>query len=96
MLCVCGADCSDCPSLNKECQGGCEDIKGRVYWTKYFGTDICPVYTCVESKKFKNCGDCEQLPCETWIKLKDPSMTEEQHNESIRRRVALLRSNDGK
>jgi hypothetical protein len=91
MLSVCGVDCTTCPSLNKECQGDCSTIKGKVYWTKYTGTEVCPVYACVESKKLNNCGDCAQLPCETWVKLKDPSITEEQHQKSIRDRVALLK-----
>jgi hypothetical protein len=91
MLNVCGADCSGCPSLNKECQGGCEAIKGKVYWSKYLGVEVCPVYACVETQQFKNCGDCPRLPCETWVKLKDPSMTEEQHQKSIRERVTLLK-----
>lgn len=93
MLNVCGADCIGCPSLNKECQGNCGAIKGKVYWAKYLGVEVCPVYACVESKKFNTCGDCDQLPCETWQTLKDPSMTDEQHQKSIRDRVVLLKKN---
>jgi hypothetical protein len=91
MLAVCGANCSECPSVNKECQGGCEAIKGKVYWAKYVGAEVCPVYACVGSKKFTDCGDCDQIPCETWVKLKDPSVSEEQHQKSIRERVELLK-----
>lgn len=91
MLNVCGADCSGCPSLDKECRGGCEGVKGKVFWTQYLGVETCPVYACVESHSYKNCGDCPQLPCQHWLTLKDPSWTEEQHQKSIRDRVALLR-----
>jgi hypothetical protein len=91
MLNVCGADCTGCPSLNKECQGTCGAIKGKVYWAKYLGVEVCPVYACVDSKKLHNCGDCDQLPCDTWQKLKDPSMSDEQHQKSIRDRVVLLK-----
>jgi hypothetical protein len=91
MLNVCGADCGPCPYLNNKCQGTCEDIKGKVYWAKHIGIEVCPVYACVASHSFKNCGDCPQLPCQTWVALKDPSQTEEQHQKSIRDRVAILR-----
>lgn len=91
MLNVCGADCTGCPSLNKECQGECGAIKGKVYWAKYLGAEVCPVYACVDSKKYSNCGECSQLPCEIWQKMKDPSWTDEQHQKSIRDRVALLK-----
>jgi hypothetical protein len=91
MLTICGANCTGCPNMNKECQGGCEAVKGRVYWARYIGVEVCPVYACVESKKYMDCGDCSQLPCETWVKLKDPSMSNEQHQKSIIDRVALLK-----
>jgi hypothetical protein len=90
MLIVCGADCSGC-SLKNDCQRNCDAIKGKAYWTKYIGVEVCPVYACVASHSYKNCGDCPQLPCQLWSTLKDPSITEEQHQKSIRDRVALLK-----
>ncbi len=91
MLCVCGAECSECLQFEKECMG-CEAIGGRVYWASYIGKEACPYYSCVKEKSLKNCGDCEKLPCGLWRQLKDPSWTDEEHEESIRKRVAKFNS----
>jgi hypothetical protein len=90
MLCVCGASCERCPHLYVECKTDCENLQGKVYWAKFIGADVCPVYQCVKDHGYTNCGDCEKLPCEIWFTLKDPSMTNEEHQQSIADRVKLL------
>lgn len=90
MLCVCGADCDNCHSFGKEC-AGCEALQGKVYWAAYLGKDVCPYYQCVRDKGLNHCGDCENIPCELWYSLKDPSMTDEQHEASVRERVDMFK-----
>jgi len=92
MLSVCGIDCGMCPSLFKECHGGCQAVAGKVYWTKQVGVTVCQLYQCVTDKKISDCGACEKLPCEMWFSLKDPSLTDEEHRVSIKDRVVRLKS----
>jgi hypothetical protein len=92
MLNVCGASCEGCRELGKECAGDCNSIKGKVYWAKMINVEVCPVYKCVDEHGYQSCGDCPQIPCQTWTALKDPSQSEEQHLKSIRERVKLLTS----
>jgi hypothetical protein len=91
MLCVCGASCDGCDHLGVECASDCSAQKGRVYWTQYMGAEVCPVYQCVDNRKYQNCGDCADLPCQTWISLKDPGMSDEEHQKSISARIKLLK-----
>jgi len=90
MLSVCGIYCNSCPYLNNECAGGCDVLKGRVYWVQHIGAEICPIYKCVKENNHADCGDCEKLPCEIWFTLKDPDLTEEEHQQSIHERVVIL------
>lgn len=90
-LCVCGANCEGCPNREGECQGGCQSLKGKVFWTKLIGVEVCPVYKCVEENGFANCGDCALLPCPMWFSLKDPELSDEEHQKSIVDRVAKLK-----
>ncbi|HII92483.1 MAG TPA: DUF3795 domain-containing protein [Methanosarcina sp.] len=90
MICVCGVNCDGCPHLNNECTG-CNAIEGKVYWAQHIGADVCPVYKCVKEKGYQNCGDCSQIPCELWVSLKDPSLSEEEHQKSIQNRLLVLK-----
>jgi hypothetical protein len=91
MLCVCGAYCAECPQYGKECKG-CAETGGRVYWAAYIGKEICPYYQCTQDQGFRHCGECGKMPCDLWHSLKDPSWTDEQHEQSIKDRVKKLKS----
>jgi hypothetical protein len=91
MISVCGVDCGGCPHLGQDCDG-CDALTGRVYWAKFIGADVCPIFKCVEDKKHRNCGDCPQVPCDTWVNLKDPAWSDEEHQKSIRDRLAALKT----
>jgi hypothetical protein len=92
MLNVCGADCSECPQQKSgECTDTCGNLKGKVFWTKYFNVEVCPIYKCAEEKHFANCGFCEKIPCEMWFSLKDPSLTDEQHRARLNEKILLLK-----
>jgi hypothetical protein len=90
MTCVCGVNCDGCLHLNNGC-AGCDALEGKVFWTQYICTDVCPVYKCVKENGYQNCGDCSQIPCELWVSLKDPSLSEEEHQKSIQGRLLILK-----
>jgi hypothetical protein len=52
--------------------------------------DTCPIYTCVQTKKFKHCGECEDLPCDIYYNMKDPTMSDDAHQQGIQDRVEVL------
>jgi len=96
---VCGIDCGVfCVECNKheELQNnpckGCNAIEGKPFWIKAFNFDVCPIYACAKDKKFNHCGECEQLPCNIYLELRDPSMSDEQHQQSINERVKVLKN----
>ena len=96
---VCGIDCAVmCVECNKyeELQNnpckGCNAIEGKAFWTKMFNMEVCPIYVCVKDKQFKHCGECEQLPCNIYIEMKDPSWSDEQHQQYIKDRVEALKN----
>lgn len=86
MITKCGCDCSECNFYQKECNG-CQEISGKVFWTEYIHEDTCPIFKCCEGKKVENCGGCSEIPCKKWYDLKDPSWSEEEHLNSINKRV---------
>lgn len=92
MISVCGIDCKSCPNLSTDCEG-CSAMQGKVFWTVQFGLNRCPIYQCVIDKKMSDCGECNKLPCEIWQSMKDPSLTDEEHQISIKERVNRLQSN---
>lgn len=90
----CGCSCEECASWPDECPG-CDATRGRVYWTRYIGAVVCPVYACCGEKAHNDCGECSEIPCETWFELKDPALSDEEHERSIGTRVQnLTRSKD--
>ena len=90
MISVCGVNCEGCPHFHQDC-AGCEALAGKVYWAQYIGADVCPIYKCVGEKAYRNCGACPQIPCHIWVNLKDPSWSDEEHQKSIRDRLAVLK-----
>ncbi len=91
MISVCGVNCKACPHLNQDCSG-CDALAGKVYWAQYIGADVCPIYQCVKDNGHHHCGDCPRVPCDTWTNLKDPAWSDEEHAQSIRDRLATLKS----
>jgi len=45
----------------------------------------------VNTRSYKSCGDCPELPCKTFHELKDPNISEEEHIKSIGTRVRALK-----
>ena len=85
----CGAACVECGMFPKTC-AGCRKIKGKPYWLRYAGGDVCGVYDCcVGVKKRQNCGGCEFLPCGKFTK--DPTISDEQNDENLKKMLGRLK-----
>lgn len=94
LLSACGLKCDECEFFNKTCKG-CYNVQGSTFWAiEMMPEKVCPLYDCSVNKKgLKSCGGCNRLPCELFLRMKDPNSTEEEHQESILKRVALLKAN---
>lgn len=93
---VCGIDCQEaCIECNKYLQElckGCNDMKGKLFWTQYLGLDTCPIYNCcVNQKRLDHCGHCEKLPCDIYFNTKDPSTPEDIFVQKIKERANVLK-----
>ena len=92
-LTVCGTDCAACPLHGTQC-AGCNEACGKVFHAP--AGKPCPIYACCAGNhRFATCGDCSELPCPVWQATRDPSMTDEQFQASIKDRVSALRSAAG-
>jgi hypothetical protein len=94
ILSTCGIVCDECPFFNNGCTG-CMAVEGKTFWAKeHLPTGICPLYDCtVNKKKLNSCATCKDLPCQIFRDLKDPSISMEEHEKSIQKRVAVLKGN---
>jgi hypothetical protein len=91
VISACGIICDSCPFYNKGCIG-CNEVKGKPFWTKDMPTGICQLFDCaVNIKQYKSCGECPELPCKLFYELKDPNISEEEHQASIINRVKVLK-----
>ncbi|MDO5844180.1 MAG: GNAT family N-acetyltransferase [Methanocorpusculum sp.] len=87
---VCGAECFECDKYLKEC-GGCRAIEGKVCWTEFTNENVCGIYDCCMNKKISDCGKCDLFPC--WkFKDGDPTKTDEENREILRRQIDVLKS----
>ena len=86
---VCGTDCGTCGFYGGVCKG-CNESCGKVFHAPK--GKACPIYACCANKqKYTACGYCKEMPCEIWKMTRDPSMTEEQFENSVRERVHQLK-----
>ena len=67
-----------------------------MWWAEYIGEKKCPMYVCcIDGKGFDHCGMCGDLPCGLFTSVKDPDMTDEEHEAGIRECVARLQKMSG-
>lgn len=92
IISACGLLCNECDYFNTNCKG-CYNVKGSTFWAiKATPAKICPLYKCsIIDKNYNNCGQCAELPCGKFKDLKDPNISEEQHDTSISERVSRLK-----
>ena len=87
---VCGLYCGACAHFQSQCPG-CGYVKGKPFWTAMMKIDVCPLHSCcVNTKQLEYCGICDEFPCRTFLELRDPSMTDEEAEESLRLRKNAL------
>jgi len=88
----CGIYCGDCELLVKRCSG-CVQVEGKPFWTELFKMDVCPIYDCcVNQHKLEHCGLCAEFACETFTSLRDPSLSDEEFEQSLHNRQKDLLS----
>ena len=88
-LSVCGTDCSACPLHSNLCTG-CNEACGKVFHAPE--GKPCPIYgCCVNKHHYATCASCSRVPCAVWQATRDPSMTDEQFEQSVNDRVSALR-----
>ena len=88
-LSVCGTDCSACPLHGNLCTG-CNEACGKVFHAPE--GKPCPIYgCCVNKHHYATCASCSWVPCAVWQATRDPSMTDEQFEQSVNDRVSALR-----
>ena len=92
VISACGLVCSDCEFYQKQC-AGCREVKGQTFWAvEHLPNKVCPLYNCaVNERGYKDCGGCSELPCTVFREMKDPSSTDEQHQQGLIDRVARLK-----
>ena len=88
-LSCCGTKCIECGFYGNLCKG-CDKSFGRVFHAPQ--GEACPIYECsVNQKKMKSCGECDLLPCDIWRNTKDPSLSDEEFEQSIKDRMNRLK-----
>lgn len=80
---VCGLYCGSCEYYKKTCEG-CGNVKGKPFWTTQMKVETCPFYDCcIKKKQLGHCGLCNELPCETFNKFHDPSLSPEKAKQAV-------------
>ena len=92
-LSPCGINCGEFEACKEAGCEGCHALQGKPFFLKDFGVETCPLYDCPVNKKgFQTCAACGELPCQIYHDWKDPSMTDEEHINSIAERVKTLKN----
>jgi len=87
----CGLICDECDFHIKICPG-CFEVKGRTFWSQELPGKICSLFDCSKNdRKYHSCGDCKDLPCRMFIELKDPNISDEEHERLLEIRVKRLK-----
>ena len=88
---VCGLYCGSCEFLGDKCKG-CGYVAGKPLWTDHIRTKVCPLYDCCRNQRqLEHCGLCEDIPCETFLALRDPNMSDEDFQKSLEQRQRELK-----
>lgn len=87
----CGWHCDDCQHYREDCPG-CRQTGGRPFWTSTSEIKVCPVHQCcTEQEGLEHCGLCANLPCDTFLAWRDPSMSDDEFQRSLTERTESLR-----
>ena len=92
-LAPCGINCGEYEACQAAGCSDCNSIQGKPFYIKDFGMETCPLYDCpVNQKGYATCGECSELPCNIYYDWRDPSMSDEEHLNSINERVDRLKT----
>ena len=92
-LAPCGVECGVFEPCKEAGCSDCHSIQGKPFYLAEFGVETCPLYDCpVNQKGYHTCAECDELPCQKFYDWKDPSMTEEEHIDSINERTDRLKA----
>lgn len=87
----CGTKCNTCYCYGNMCNG-CNECKGKVFHVPKGET--CSIYECSKNhKQLKNCGECKDVPCNIWMKTRDPKFSDEEFQKNIEMRIQNLNEN---
>lgn len=81
----CGQNCQECSHFEKSCKG-CMNTGGLPFYIEHTPHKICPIFACVNGKGYLHCGNCDEYPCKKYMDLRDPSMTDNEWNKSVKDR----------
>ncbi len=88
---VCGISCDGCPFFGDQCSG-CNVVSGKPFWSKDLPGQVCPIYECcMNLKNLPHCGVCSELPCQTFLSLRDPALSDEEFQTTLQKRLQVLR-----
>ncbi len=88
---TCGLYCGDCEFLGGKCSG-CAQVKGKPFWADQYGVEVCPLYgCCAVQKHLEHCGLCVDFPCQLFLSMRDPAMSDEEAEKSLQSRQKDLK-----
>jgi hypothetical protein len=88
---VCGIYCGSCRFLGQQCKG-CGYVEGKPFWAVEVPGGVCPLYACCHNQKhLEHCGLCADFPCKMFTDLRDPNMSDQEFQQSLRERVQDLK-----
>lgn len=92
IISACGLVCNECEFYLKQCEG-CYVVKGSTFWAKeMMPSKVCPLFDCsVNQRGYHSCGNCGELPCGTFLQMKDPNSTDEEHERMLKVRQQRLK-----
>lgn len=87
---ICGSDCAKCYCFENGMCVGCNECKGKVFHCPE-GQECAIYHFCVTERGYANCLECGDIPCDIWRNTRDPKFSDEEFEQNIAERIALLR-----
>ena len=88
---ICGIKCAECCFFGSQC-GGCAAVQGKPFWTVHMPAGVCPLYACCCDQELQHCGLCSEFSCNKYAELRDPGMSDEEHEAGLKARIERVRS----
>ena len=62
----CGVYRENCVAYRDICEG-CVETRGKPYYSRREGRDVCPVWACTAKKEALHCGLCDEFPSPVYL-----------------------------